>query len=208
MIIKDVINLAKYSELSGVSVKNNDDVIVAFINLGMLELHKRFPIKVEEYVVNLVDNQVYYDMPTNFMYALQAFGESPEDFTYKSSPIKINDDEDPLSVFFNTWNVIQIPAATSGGYVSLIYVAKPDPITKEQSLDGTTVLAISDTLVDCLLSYVGYKAHLGIKSDARSENNAHWQRFERNCKKVEELGVAFPSDSMSMAMRLGNRGFA
>jgi hypothetical protein len=207
MIISEVINLAKYSELASVHVKNNDDAIVAFINLGMIELYTRFPIKVEETVVTLLDNEVYYKMPSNFMYALQAFAETPENLVEQNRLIPINDDEDPLSVFFTDWNTLQVPATAEGAFVAIIYVAAPELITKIQALDGVTHLAIPDSLVDCLLSYIGYRAHMGVKSDSRSENNAHWQRFERNCQKAQDLGVAFPSDSMSMATRVFKRGF-
>ena len=40
MIIQDIVNLAKYSELFGVAVKDDIDAITSFINLGMpVEFH-------------------------------------------------------------------------------------------------------------------------------------------------------------------------
>lgn len=207
MIIKDVVNLAKYSELSGVAVKDNIDVITAFINLGMLELYKRFPIKVEEHIVSLVNGTSYYEMPDDFMYSLEAFAEADINAESQSVPIPINDADSPLSIFFIDWNTIQVPAAVTGSYISLVYVAKPASITAVQADDGTTVLDLPDTLIDALLSFIGYKAHMGVKSDAQSENNAHWVRFDRICKKARELGVAFPADSMSMSGRVSDRGF-
>ena len=208
MIIKDVITLAKHSELSGAASKNNVEAIVAFINLGLLELYKRFPIRIEEHIIELVDDQMYYEMPSNFMYALSAYGEIPEDSTESSKELSINNEDDPESVFFTDWNTLQIPAAVMGSVVSLSYVSKPTSITEVQADDGVTIIDLPDTLVDALLSYVGYRAHLGIKSDAQSENNAHWSRFERICKKAADLGVAYPSDSMEMSGRISNRGFA
>lgn len=206
MIIQDVVNSAKYSELSGVAVKDNIPAIVAFINLGMLEIYKRFPIKVEEHVINLISGTVYYEMPENFMYCIEAFGEQKENSTC-SNEISINDEEDLESIFFNDWNTVQVPFSVTGAYVSVIYVAKPTPITVTQAEDGVTTLDIPDTLIDVLLSYVGYRGHMGVKSDSQSENNAHWVRFERSCEKAIELGVAFPSDSSSMSGRITDRGF-
>ena len=207
MLIKEVITLATYSELAGTAAKNNLDVTVAFLNLGMLELHARFPIKVEEEVVTLSDASVYYDMPSNFMYATHAYGEAPEGSSDKAVPISINNEDDPYSVFFNDWNTLQVPASVTGTFVSIIYVAKPEIITTVHAEDNTIQLDLPDALIDCLLSYVGYKAHLGIKSDSQSENNAHWKRFERNCKRAEDLGVAFPGDTMNMSGRISDRGF-
>ena len=90
MVIQEIINLAKYSELAGVAVKEDIDAITAFINLGMLELYTRFPIRVEEHIINLLDNVTTYDMPADFMYATQAYGE----FT-KRSCSKVETDAGP-----------------------------------------------------------------------------------------------------------------
>jgi hypothetical protein len=207
MIIQDVVSLAKYSELSGVAVKNDINAITAFINLGLLELYKRFPIKVEEHLVSLVDGSYYYEMPTNFMYALEAFGEIPEGSEEKSVSIPINDEDNVASIMFVDWNTVQIPSAITGGHVSIVYVAKPNRVTATQAEDGVTELDLPDTLLEALLSYVGYRGHLGVKGDSQSENNAHLQRFERSCLKVEELGIGSPADSMSMDERIGTKGF-
>lgn len=207
MIIKDVVSLAKYSELAGTAIKEDTDAIVAFINLGMLELYKRFPIKVEEHIVTLVDGTMYYEMPTNFMYALEAYGEVVEGSTESSMPIPINESDYDNSIFFIDWNTVQVPSSVTGSFISIMYVPTPATITTIQAVDDVTQLDIPTSLVDALLSYVGYRAYLGIRSDSQSENNAHWTRFERNCKKAIELGVAYPSESMSMSGRVVTKGF-
>lgn len=207
MIIKHVVTLAKYSELAGVAVKNDIDAIVAFMNLGMIELYKRFNIKVEEHVINLSEDSVYYEMPSNFMYAIEAYGETDRSEDNAQNPIGINDEDDPSSIFFTDWNTVQVPFSVSGGYISINYAAKPENITSEQAEDGVSELQLPDVLMECLLSYIGFRGYLGVKSDAQSENNAHWARFERSCKKVIELGLANPADSMSMSSRISERGF-
>ena len=208
MIIQDIVNLAKYSELFGVAVKDDIDAITSFINLGMVELYTRFPIHIEEYVITLQDNVTYYDMPADFMYAIEAYGESTETGKVQTIPLAINEDHEPYGIFFNDWNTVQVPEPVTGAFISILYATKPTAITAEQAQDGTTELDLPDPLVDCLLSYLGYRAHLGVRGDAQSENNAHWLRFERNCTKARELGVAFPMDSLNMPTRVTDRGFA
>jgi hypothetical protein len=206
MKVQEVVDIARYSELAGVAAKDNTAAIVAFLNMGMIELYTRFPIKTEEYIVALQENTTIYEMPDNFMYALSAYGEVPE-----SAPndtvrrVAINEEDDPYSIFFPDWNTVQIPAVANGSYISIIYVAKPVPITVE---DLNVELDLPEMLIDALVSYVGYRAHLGVRGDAQSENNAHWLRFDRNCKKARELGVAFPVDSLRMSERIIDRGFA
>lgn len=208
MIIEDVVTLAKYSELASIAVKDDIVAIVAFMNLGMLELHTRFPIKIKEHIVPLETGVVFYDMPDDFMYATSAYGEVDRYAVDGPVPLAINDDTDNYSVFFSSWDTLQVTEAITGDSVSIIYVAKPTRITADAAEDGVTELDLPDSLVDALLSYIGYRGHLGVRSDGQSENNAHLQRFERNCKKALELGVAFPSDTMHMEERVKLRGFA
>jgi hypothetical protein len=207
MNINDVVTLAKYSELSGVAVKNDLAAIVAFINLGLIEIHKRFPIKVKEHMVHLANNVTLYEMPDDLMYALSAFDEVDENAEGEPNTIPINDEDDEKSIFFNDWNSVQVPSPISGAHISIIYVAKPETITLADAEEGTVEVDLPDVLIDALLSYIGYRAHMGITGNVQGENNAHWARFERSCNKARELGVAFPADSMNMTERLSGRGF-
>lgn len=207
MLIKTIITTAKFSELSGVAIKDNVEAIVAFMNLGMIELYKRFPIKVSEHILDLEDGVMFYEMPKNFMYAIEAYGEVDKTSAEKTRKIAINDEDADVSIFFNDWNTIQVPSAVTGYSMSIIYVPTPADVTVEEAEDGVSELDLPSALVDALLSYIGYRAYLGVKSDSQSENNAHWARFERMCKKAEDLGVAFPSDSMSTSNKATSRGF-
>ena len=100
MIIKDVVELAKYSELASIHVKNDVGAITAFINMGMLELYKRFPLKVSSHTIELTDAEEYYDMPEDFMYYLQAYHETGQDSAVRGSLIAVSDEDDEKSIFF------------------------------------------------------------------------------------------------------------
>ena len=208
MIISDVITVAKLSELAGTASKDNNDAIVAYINMGLLELYTRFQLKTEEYVINLVENQTFYEMPSDFMIAVEAYGETEANKYDDTKRIPINDGDCPNdSIFFNDWNTAQVPGSQTGAAISIIYVAKPTPITVAQATDGVTQLELPDTLVDALLSYLGYRAHLGIRGGAQSENDAHWARFQRNCDIAIDRGVVMLPDVLSMKTRIKDRGF-
>ena len=49
MTVKQVIDLAKASELTGLPAASKDETVLGFINLGVLELYKRFTLSVEQY---------------------------------------------------------------------------------------------------------------------------------------------------------------
>jgi len=206
MTVQDFITLVRYSELNNIAVGSNTDAIIAFINLGMIELYTRFPVKVEEHIVTLQDGVTDYEMPTNFMYPLEAFGETPEENSVDLVRVSINEEDDPYSIFFPDWNTVQIPLVTTGAHISIIYVAKPIPLANTPE-DLATELELPATLLDALASYVGYRGHLGVRGDGEAENNAHWIRFDRNCKKARELGVSHPVDTFWSSDRLFNKGF-
>lgn len=205
MKVQEVVDTARYSELANVAIKDNTAAILSFLNLGMIELYTRFPIKTEEHIIALQENTTMYEMPANFMYALSAYGEVPEDAADLVRTVSINEEDDPYSIFFPDWNTVQIPAVANGSYISIIYVAKPATYTAE---DLDVEIELPNTLVDALVSYIGYRAHMSVRGDAQSDNNAHWLRFDRSCKKARELGVAFPVDSLKMSERINDRGFA
>ena len=209
MLVQDIIDTARYSELSSVAVKDNTDAIITFINLGMLELYKRFPLKMKEHVVAVNDGVGIYSLPSDFMYALSVY----TDMTNPDGPVELslNDDKADDSIFIPNHKQVQIDSKVvtdaDGNIdnVSIIYVGKPDRYSAD---DTSSEIDLPDTLVDCLIHYVGYKGLLGVRSDGQSENNAHWARFERSCAKAVELGVAYSIDSWRMADRLDDRGFA
>jgi hypothetical protein len=206
MVVQDIIDIVKYSELNNLAIKNDVNAIVTFMNMGILELYKRFPLKVEEHIVPLQDGVTIYDLPSDFMYPLEAFGEVHEFATDKKPPIvPFNDADDPTSIFFPNFTQVQIPLVTTGSFISLIYVSKPARIDAD---DLSSEISIPETLVEALVYYIGFRAHTSIKSDGQSENNIHWVRFDQSCKKARELGVAYPMDSWKMNDRLSNRGFA
>ena len=207
MTVQDFITLVRYSELNNINVGSNTDAVIAFINMGLIELYTRFPLKIEEHIITLVEGTTNYEMPSNFMYPLEAFGEPSESDPGALVRVSINEEEDPYSIFFPDWNSVQVPLVATGAYISVMFVAKPIPVLNTvEGLAGE--LEIPESLLDALASYVGYRGHLGVGGDANAENNAHWVRFDRNCKKARELGVSHPIDTLWSSERLGSRGFA
>lgn len=208
MTVQDFLTLVRYSELNNIAIGSNVDAVITFTNLGLIELYTRFPIKVEECVIELFEGVTSYEMPSNFMYPLKAYDETPSTSTETRTPITIGDESDPYSIFFPDWDTVQVPVVANNSYISIIYVSTPTPLVNTP--EGlASKLEIPDALVDALASYVGYRGHLGVRGDGQAENNAHWIRFDRNCKKALELGVACPSDAWELwdKSRLYSKGF-
>ena len=203
MTVRQVIELAKASELSGLSIASKDDVILGFINIGVLELYKRFTLKVEEYIVTLEDNVSIYKMPDDFMWLVTAYGEVDSRSSELVNVLPINESDNPLSVNTVSWNKVQIPVSKNGSYVSLIYVASP-AMYNLTDIDDT--LDLPAQMLEPLLSYIGYRANSAIDTGVQTEDNAWYIRFENSCTRVRTEGMINSNDMFTNG-RIDTRGF-
>lgn len=203
MTVGQIIDLAKNGELNGLNVSTKPEVLVGYINLGVLELHKRFQLKVEEYIINLEDTVDIYTMPNNYMWMIAAYGEVPIDSTESVNILPINEEDNPLSINTVGWNKVQVPVSVAGAYVSIIYVASP-LVYSVTELDEEVDLPAQ--MVEALLAYMGYRANSAIDTGVQTEDSIYYQRFEASCEKLRQFGM-FNGDDMYMNKRLATRGF-
>lgn len=201
MTVRQIADLAKNSELNGIALANRDEAVIGFMNLGILELYKRFQLKVEEYVITLVEGQDIYSMPSNYMWIVAAYGEVDIRSTETVNELPINEEDNPLSINTVGWNKVQIPVSVAGAYVSIIYVAQPE--TYEMS---DIEVDLPPQMIDALLAFIGYKANAAIDSGVQTEDSAWYQRFEHACDKLREYGMV-NGDDMYMNQRITTRGF-
>lgn len=201
MTVRQIIDLAKSSELNGTVLANKDDVILGFMNLGVLELHKRFQLKLEEYIIELVDGQDVYTMPSDYMWIVAAYGEVDIRSTETVNVLPVNEEDNPLSINTIGWNKLQVPVSIEGAYVSIIYVASPTAYTlTDETVD------LPPQMIEALLAYIGYRANAAIDSGVQTEDSVWYQRFEHMCDKLREYGMV-NSDDMFMNKRITTRGF-
>ena len=201
MILRDIITIAKYSELNTLQIKDKEEVILTFVNLGLLELYGLFPLKTEEQVLDLVSGVYIYDLPDDFMYMTGAYDT---DSNNRVRILPINEENNPLSVNTINFSQVQIPSVVTGAEIGIIYVPKPLRMTID---DMDTEVPIPSALVQPLLNFVGFKAHAGMRADAEGEANAYELRYHRSIENVRNRGLGIASDDMSMINRIDQRGF-
>lgn len=213
MTVQEVINMAKFGELRNLKLGTHEpEAIVSYINLGLLELYKRFPLSVKEEIIELTyspNNE--YSLPSDFMWLVAAFGEVPENQSnVRTQELSINNENDPMSVNMVGWNKIQVPVTLEGSYISLIYAAAPDVtqrvILSEDDTYLTQNIALPPQLIEPLLFYIGYRAHGAMDGNIQSESNTHYMRFDKSCEKIKTEGM-FTNDDISMVYRVSERGF-
>lgn len=206
MLVSEVISLAKNSELRQLAVKDNEEAVLGFLNLGVLELHKRFPLRTEEAILTLRNGKplyrldgtddavsMYVDSVKNLLVIYKCYDEQGDE-------VPINDENDPLGIMTPSYNVIQVPSINDGEILSALYQVAPDFYT---SVDD--VIALPPQLIEALLHYIGYRGHSTISADIKAQNNTHYIRFDQSCERVLDNGLILPDDMESN--NFDQRGF-
>ena len=203
MTVKQVIDLAKASELTGLPVASKDETVLGFINLGVLELYKRFTLSVEEWIIALEDGQSYYTAPEDFMWIIAAYGEVGMDSVQEVNVLPVNEEDNPLSINTVGWNKVQVPLSVTGAYVSIIYAATPE-VYSVTDMDKT--VNIPPQMIEALLAYIGWRANSTIDTGIQTEDTVWYNRFESSCSRLEVKGFINANDTV-MTNRLNMRGF-
>lgn len=212
MTIGQVIKLAQNGKLKDLAVAKDVDSVLGYINLGLIELYKRFPLKVEEYIITLVDGKTIYDMPDNYMWIVSAYQEVPELVDMPYDPIPVNVEDNPASLNTIGFNQVQIPVTTTGAYISVIYVSAPPFIEYDSVNDkytyidtaGSTVgivnVPVPPQMIEALLEYTAYEANNTFDENGKLVGDSYYQKFENSCVKIEHRGM-ISSDDLDMAAR-------
>lgn len=215
MTVQNLIDVARSGELRNLGVRNEPTAILSFMNLGLIELYKRFPLSVEEAVISLQNDKVTYKLDGTdpdvsmsgtgaFMWAVSAYEEvSLTTNEIEVVEVPINEEDNTKSINTISYNQIQIPTTITGAYISVIYVAAPKWYTEADLSDEVPV---PPQMVEALLHYIGYRAHGAVDGNIQEENSTHYTRFEASCNRIIQQGM-LTGDDMSMKKKFEVRGF-
>lgn len=190
MLLSEFFDYLIYGDLSHLAVNSlgeegikiaDQPKIITNINLGLISLYTRFPLRTAEIHIQLYDHIDTYFLHDDYAQTNTASAEvykylldtSSQPFT--NNVLKIDNvydevgDEYPLndpiqsaSVFTPDYNSIQVPFAASENAISVVYRAAPDRlITRGQDPTLVTV-PIPYYLTDALLAYVANKIFSGM----------------------------------------------
>ena len=233
MTAREIITLAQAGELLQLSpsIRDNDSIVVTFINLALIEIYKRFVLRTDEAMLTLKDGKTVYrldgtDTDTvlvnnipipcvsmgtgKYMHMIAAYGPglNEGDYTAHDIILPINEEDNPLSINTISYNEVQVPLITESSQISIIYASFPNKV-------DTTVIGwenlevdVPDQFIESLLHYSGYRGHGSMNGDIQTDSNTHYMRFEASCNKLRELGVGITPDDIEMNTRIYDRNFA
>ena len=191
MNVQQVIDFARATELKNLSAQNYDDTtIIAYINLGMMELHRRFNVRVGVEVIQTVSTIPVYNMRNADIIQILSVHNALDELL---APQAYIGDED-YDIKYINYNTILLNKAKDE---ELVIVYKASSLFIAELTDE---VGVPPVLIEALLSYIGYKAH-GAK-DPGAENSPYFNKFNAVCAGIIRDGFgtddAIPGQSTQM----------
>lgn len=232
MLLSDIIEYLGYSELYNLHVSKDDDGVIksvdyprliSIINMGMIDLHKKFPILYKQ-----VNVQLYEHISTYILDNWYAVQNTTSSATYKyimdsvSKPFNndiikvnrvinegcceypLNDTDNPFSLFTPTYNTIQITYPLKENIIGVEYQAYPEKIPVNTIDTANYYIEFPEYLLEALNAYVAAKYYANLGQD-KPEYTQYFQKYELECSRITNLGLVNLDQSQNL--RLENNGW-
>lgn len=199
MQVSKIINHIKHGDLSNLGVVKNlngtnttevakaEEQILSYINLGILELNKRFNISVEAEIVktNPIVN-VYSLRNDNIAKIINVYDPSGYELRF---PSVVNvDDYDIKEIGYLTF-MMKEPRDEE---LAFVYNAVPD-----EAVSVDDEVKLPSVMLEALLNYVGQRAYSSVGGNRQQDHTLYVNKFEQSCKVLEDHGYFKGNDLMS-----------
>jgi hypothetical protein len=230
MLLSEFKDYLRYGELSQVThgelFADSTDIarLVSHINLGLIELHKRFPIKTSEVVIQLWEHITEYTIHSSNAESQMAPGDDADDFYVKDSAfypfmddilqiiqvfnedgeeIPLNDENKKYSLFTTSSNKIFHPYPDNDNAITLIYQCIAPKLSAATATDATEI-DIPQQFAEALLNYVSYRTFSAINMNSPEATN-YYAKFEASCALITNFSLTHRSNTTNM--KLENSGW-
>lgn len=223
MILSDVFNQLLYGELSqtglakgGTFATADYPKIITLVNLGILELHKRFLLREREVIIQLYNNISRYHLHWDYAYTnatsteaykyiidspqypfnaykylkiLVAYDELGEDILLNPSYTEFAiEAEDVLVAYTPSQLELQIPYPNDEIALSIVCQVSPNDLTASALTSLTTTVDLPDVLLKPLLIFIAERYFRTMTGD-KVENRIYPSKFEDACKEIESSNL-------------------
>ena len=206
MKVSQFLSIVRDSELSNLSSNSfTDDKLISFMNLGIIELSKRFRLATK---VETIQTSMYTHIYTlrhsdviNILDIIDSTGKSlipqrtsdSESYDYKlmsNNSFLLKRKFDYVDSITHTkvkggeledLQEVQAPDLS----LVVVYSAIADLITNKED-----DLPIPELFIEVLMSYVGYKAHRTLGVNGQNDSSEKWKVFEYCCSLVTNSSYA------------------
>jgi hypothetical protein len=174
----------------------DDTSMLAFLNLALTEVNKKFDIVMREQIIELNSATNEYkllpdSMRVSAVYTDKSFLEALTTGCIPSSDgsdivsLPINDDDDPNSVYTPSTGILLVPYPKDTQILSVIYKANSIMYTSD---DLEKDLDIEPQYISLLVMYIGYLANLALES-GQGQSMMLLTMFNQACADIVTHGL-------------------
>ena len=196
--------------LEGQAVRPEDwRRLVAHVNLGLTELHKRFFLRTGEVLIQIFDHISFYHLHPRYAisnnnstelyrYILDsAYAPFQDDvlkieeiYNVRGEKVCLNDLNAPCSLFTPNYNTIQVPLPYAEDVMGVQYRANHPKIQWSCDFDPKKIeVVLADGLLEALLLFVGSRVLKSMGGEAMAEGITMMEAFEKSCAQAAEMGL-------------------
>lgn len=225
MLLQEIFDYLTYGELANFSVGGIDlggiqpydqPKIITNLNLGLVELYKRFPLVTDQLYLQQFEHISTYKLHSDYA---QSNTASTQPYKYIADTVwepftdnilkidgvfneagdeyPINEKYEAYSVFTPSYNILQIPFSQANNTLSVVFRAGPKklPIV---GVDPTQVdVPIPDQLLEALVTFIVYKLHTSKGTGQTSDAGIYYNKFERTVALVKDLGLEIEENDIN-----------
>ena len=219
--LADIFEQLTYGELSQVKIGGLDlralqeevrpehyKHVMAYINLGLKELYKRFFLSSKQLIVRIYDHIEVYKLDSRYAITNteptdcpKYIMDSPVD-PYKDDLLKIeqiynscginvplNDLTDVRSVFTPQYNTIQVPCPSKYDIMSVHYRASHPSLEWKAGMNPKDIeVLLPEALMEPLLFYIAARFYTALDTDQGQQGSVYTNKFEASCLVARGLG--------------------
>ena len=221
MKVSQFLSIVRDSELSNLSSNSfTDDKLISFMNLGIIELSKRFRLATK---VETIQTSMYTHIYTlrhsdviNILDIIDSTGKSlipqrtsdSESYDYKL----MSNNSFLLKRKFDYVDSITHTKVKGGELEDLQEVQAPDlslvvvySAIADLITDKEDDLPIPELFIEVLMSYVGYKAYRTLGVNGQNDSSEKWKVFEYCCSLV--TNSSFAGNDVILGNSVQSKGF-
>lgn len=221
MKVSQFLSFVRDSELSNLSSNSfTDDRLISFMNLGIIELSKRFRLATK---VETIQTSMYTHIYTlrhsdviNILDIIDSTGKSlipqrtsdSESYDYKL----MSNNSFLLKRKFDYVESITHTPVKGGELEDLQEVQAPDlslvvvySAIADLVTDKEDALPIPELFIEALMSYVGYKSYRTLGANGQNDSSEKWKVFEYCCSLVTNSSYA--GDDTILGNSVQSKGF-
>ncbi len=207
MRVQELFDILKNTELKQIVVGEDDQQVLGFMNLALIEVYAKFAILQEEQLIVIKKGKTRYRLQDNSQKVLQVFMRN-----IKTDPllgydaykeVGLNDINCDESVYTPQPFVLHVPNPDEGKEYSIIQIVTPPYITKSNI--STVDFIIPPQYLSSILNYAAYRAYKSMNGDENSEIGSHYRAYMNSCKEVLKNGLH--NYSVLTNIKLTDRGF-